>query len=257
MVLAGTAAANGCGRSPCAVEQAEVVGARAASGDLEGVALHPGARVERLVVGDRGPRGDELARLVLHPLELRALVRRRVPGQHHPADPLVVLAVADHRDAAAAGVASWAKKLISSTRLPNRSSSAATSSQEFGVRDHDEPPLLGRDPDRVDVAEPAVVVELGVVVVQDVEVREPLAPRHQPAHRVRDLERLAAVGRPIAAAGSGGPGAAPSPVAAGVGSGRHLRLRRARRTVLQFVADQPERSSRRDRPCPRRTAERP
>ena len=120
-------------RVAAAVEQAEVVAAGAASGDLQRVALHPGARVDRLVVGDRGPRGDELARLLLHPLELRPLVQRRVPRQHHAADLLVVLAVADHRDAAAAGVAaSWAKKLISSTRLPNCSSSAATSSSSSG-----------------------------------------------------------------------------------------------------------------------------
>ena len=32
-------------------------------------------------------------------------------------------------------------------------------------------------------------VELGVVVVQDVEVREPLSVRHQPAHGVRDVQR--------------------------------------------------------------------
>jgi hypothetical protein len=37
--------------------------------------------------------------------------------------------------------------------------------------------------------EPAVVLELRVVVIQDVKVREPLALRHKPANRVRDFER--------------------------------------------------------------------
>ena len=67
--------------------------------------------------------------------------------------------------------------------------------EQLGVRDDHDPPLLRRHPDRVDVPEPAVVVELRVVVVQDVEVREPLALRHEPADGVRDLERAVAVAR--------------------------------------------------------------
>ena len=145
LVLAGTAAANGCASrvDPVTVEQAEVVGARAAPGDLEGVALHPATRVERLVVSDRGPRGDELARLVLHPLELRALVRRGVPRQHHPADLLVVLAVADHRDAAAARVGelgeevdlldALAEPLLVRRHLVERLGSETTTSRHFLV----------------------------------------------------------------------------------------------------------------------------
>ena len=177
---------------PVAAQQAEVVGARAAPGHLEGVPLHPGARVQRLFVRQRRPRGDQLARLVLHPVQLGALVRRGVPGQHHPADLLVVRAIADHRQAAAPGVGQLGEEVVLLHPLAEPLFVPRHLVQELRVRYHDEPPLLGRDPDRVDVAEPAVVVELGVVVVQDVEVREPLAPRHQPAHRVRDLERFGA-----------------------------------------------------------------
>ena len=228
---------------PGPVEQAEVVGARAAPGHLEGVPLHPGPRVQRLVVRQRGPRGDQLARLVLHPVQLRALVGRGVPGQHHPADLLVVLAVADHRETAAAGVGELGEEVDLLHPLAEPLLVRRHLVEQFGVRDHDQPPLLGRDPHRVDVAEPAVVVELGVVVVQDVEVREPLAPRHQPAHRVRDLERLAASAVPVPALGRAGAGPRGSPdpgFGHRVGRGRHLRLRRIG-DLEQLAAGQPER----------------
>ena len=257
LVLAGTAAANGCGRrGPSPVpsgEESEVVGARAAPGHLEGVALHPGARVQRLVVRQRGPRGDQPARLVLHPVQLGALVGRGVPGQHHPADPLVVRPVADHRQAAAAGVGELGEEVDLLHPLAELLLVRRHLVQEFGVRDHDEPPLPGRDPDRVDVAEPAVVVELGVVVVQDVEVREPLAPRHQPAHRVRDLGQLGAClgatppGPPRSWGAARPPTPRPGPRGSpdpgfghGVGRGRHLRRRRVG-DLEQLSAGQPER----------------
>ena len=232
------------------VQQAEIVGARAAPGYLEGVPLHPGPRVERLVVRPRGPRGDQLARLVLHPVQLRALVGRGVPGQHHPADLLVVLAVADHREAAAAGVGELGEEVDLLHRLAEPLLVRRHLVEESGVRDHDQPPLLGRDSHRVDVAELAVVVELGVVVVQDVEVREPLAPRHQPAHRVRNLERLAVSAAARAGRRGAGPRGGPGVgrlegrvdggFRVGAGCGRQLRLGGAGE-LLQLAADQPER----------------
>ena len=251
-------------RAPVAgpVEQAEVVGARAAPGHLEGVPLHPRARVQRLVVRQRGPRGDQLACLVLHPVQLGALVSRGVPGQHHPADLLVVRAVADHRQAAAPGVGQLGEEVDLLHPLAEPLFVPRHLVQEIRVRDHDEPPLPGRDPDRVDVAEPAVVVELGVVVVQDVEVREPLAPRHQPADRVRDLGRRSACPRggdppgdpPALFSGGTHPPGPPLGRTArppkppwpdrgfghGVGRGRHLRLRRAG-DLDQLASGQPER----------------
>jgi hypothetical protein len=178
-------------RLAVAIEQAEVVAARAAPGHLERVALHPGSRVERLIAGDRRPRGDKLLRLLLHHLELRPLVHRRVPRQHHAPDPLIVLAVADHRDAAAAGVAQLVEEVDLLDPLAELFFVPGHVIEQLGVGDDDQAPLLGGDADRVDAPEPAVVVQLRVVVVQDVEVREPLAVRHQPADRVRDLDRLA------------------------------------------------------------------
>jgi hypothetical protein len=62
--------------------------------------------------------------------------------------------------------------------------------EQVRIRNDDEPPLLRRDSDRVDVPETAVVVELRVVVVEDVEVREAFALRHESANCVRDLERI-------------------------------------------------------------------
>ena len=171
------------------VEQAEVVGTRTTPRDLQRIALHPGACLKRLVVGQLVPRVDHLARLLLHQLELRALVSGRVPRQHHPPDPLVVLAIADDRQPAAAGIAQLSKEVDLLDALAELLLVRRDALQQLGVRDHDQPPPLGRDPDRVDVPEPAEVPELGVVVVQDVEVREPLSVRHQPAHGVRDVQR--------------------------------------------------------------------
>ena len=162
-------------RATVAVEEAEVVGAGTAPRDLQRVALHPAARLQRLLVGQLGPGADQLARLLLHQLELRALVSGRVPRQHHPPDPLVVLTVADDRQSPAAGVAQLGKKLMSSTRLPNCSSSVATHSSSSGSDTTTNRHRRAGTPDRIDVAEPVEVLELGVVVVEDVEVRVPLS----------------------------------------------------------------------------------
>src|SRR5689334_22786942 len=107
----------------------------------------------------------------------------------------VVLAVADDRDAAAARVAQLVEEVDVLDPLGELLLVPGHLIEEFGVGDDDETPLLCRDADRVDVPEPAVVVELRVVVVQDVEVRESLAVRHQPADGVRDLDRRGVAGR--------------------------------------------------------------
>src|SRR5581483_9665186 len=176
-------------RAAVSVEEPEVVAARAAARDLERVALEPRARVDRLVVGERGPRGDELLRLLLHARELRALVLRRVPRQHDAPNLLVVVAVADHRDAFAARVLKLRKEVDLLDALAELLLVSRDLVEQLGIGDDDEPPFLRRYADRVDVTEAPVVVELGVVVVQDVEVREALPFRDEPANRVRDLER--------------------------------------------------------------------
>src|SRR5262249_42285196 len=86
------------------VEQAEVVTTGTATGDFERVLLHPRAGIDRLVVGQLLPACDEVLCLRLHQRKLRPLVLRGVPGQHHAADALVFLAVADPRDAPASAV---------------------------------------------------------------------------------------------------------------------------------------------------------
>src|SRR5262249_56647271 len=91
-------------RTPAVRQEPEVVPAGAATRYLERVPLHPGTRIERLVVRELGPTLDEVLRLFLHHRQLRSLALGRVPGQHHATDPLVALAVADHRDAGAARV---------------------------------------------------------------------------------------------------------------------------------------------------------
>src|SRR5262249_20149539 len=123
-------------------------------------------------------------------------------------------AVADHRDAAAAGVAQLGEKVDLLDALAELFLVGGHFVEQLGVRHDDEPPLLGRDPNRVDVPEPAVVVELCVVVVQDVEVREPLPVRHEPADRVPDLHPALALAGPRAGAPRG-----PGGAAAGTGAG--------------------------------------
>jgi hypothetical protein len=170
-------------------EQSEVVPARPTPGNLERVTLQPRPRIERLVVGQLRPTGDERLRLLLHDGKLGPLVLRRVPRQHHAADALVVVAVADHRDTAAAGVLQLVEKVDLLDRLAELLLVSRHLVEELRIRNDDESPLLRRDADRVDVTEPAVIVQLRVVVVEDVEVREPLASWHQPPDGIRDLER--------------------------------------------------------------------
>src|SRR5262249_16101578 len=86
------------------LEEAEVVPAGTTAGNLECVALHPGARVQRLAVREPRPARDEVVRLLLHHRKLRPLVLWRVPRQHHAPNALVVVSVADDGDALAAGV---------------------------------------------------------------------------------------------------------------------------------------------------------
>src|SRR5262249_44927059 len=140
-------------RVATAVEQPEVVVARAASRDLQGVTLHPRARVEWLVVGERRPRGDQFLRLLSHLPELRPLLQRRIPRQHHTADPLIMLAVTDPRDPAAASVTQLGEKVDLLDTLAELLLVRRHLVEQLGVRDDDQPPLLGRDPDRVDVPE--------------------------------------------------------------------------------------------------------
>ncbi len=169
------------------LQQPEVVPAGAATRHLERVALHPRPRVDGFVVREFRPARHEPLRLLLHHRELRPLVLRRVPGQHHAANPVVVLAVADHREASAPRVLELREEVDLLDRLAELLLVRRDLVEEPWVGDDDEPPLLRRDADRVDVAEPAPVVELAVVVVEDVEVREPLAVRHEPADRIGDL----------------------------------------------------------------------
>ena len=182
------------GRAGVAVEQAEVVVAGAAAGHLERVTLHPDPGVHRLLVGQRGPVRDQAAGLLLHQLQLGALVLGRVPGQHDPADHLGARAVADHRDTAAAGVAQLGEEVDLLGPLAELLLVAGHLVEQIRVGDHHQTPLLGGHADRVDVPELAVVLQLAVVVVEDAEVREPLALGHQPADRVADLQRAVGVG---------------------------------------------------------------
>ena len=182
------------GRAGVAVEQAEVVVAGAAAGHLERVTLHPDPGVHRLLVGQRGPVRDQAAGLLLHQLQLGALVLGRVPGQHDPADHLGARAVADHRDTAAAGVAQLGEEVDLLGPLAELLLVAGHLVEQVRVGDHHQTPLLGGHADRVDVPELAVVLQLAVVVVEDAEVREPLALGHQPADRVADLQRAVGVG---------------------------------------------------------------
>src|SRR2546430_15015357 len=101
---------------------------------------------------------------------------RSVPGQHHPADLLVVRAVADHRQAAAPGVGELGEEVDLLYPLAELFLVGRHLVEEFGVRDHDEPPLPGRDADRVDVAEPAAVGGLGGAGCQGVCARAAPAP---------------------------------------------------------------------------------
>ena len=100
-----------------------------------------------------------------------------------------MLTVSDHRDAAASRVAQLVEEVDLLDPLAELLLVGGDVIEQLGIGNDDEPPFLRRDADRVDVAEPAEVVQLRVVVVQDVEVREALTFRHEPADRVRDLER--------------------------------------------------------------------
>ncbi len=103
-----------------------------------------------------------------------------------------MLAVADDRNAAAAGVAQLGEEVDLLDTLAVLPLVRRHFVEQLRVRNDDEPPLLCRDPNRVDMPEPAVVLELRVIVIQDVKVREPLTLRHKPANRVRDIERAVA-----------------------------------------------------------------
>lgn len=173
------------------VEDAEVVVAGAAARDLERVALHPFAQLERLVVGDRGPGVEHLTGDRLHPFELRLLVRGCVPGKHHSPNAVVVVAVRHDRDAAAARSPELVEEVDLLDPLAELLLVAGDLVQEDGVGDHDDPPLLGGNTDGVDVTEAPPELELLVVVVDHAVVGVALPVRDEPADRVGDLEQLA------------------------------------------------------------------